>query len=244
LAVPTLNLSVRTWGSGPKNALLLHGISSNAEGWWRVGPALADLGYTVSAPDLRGHGRSPASNDLSLASYTADVLALRDDWDLILGHSLGGAVATLALTEKPDLTPTLILEDPAVAIPAPDLAIENLLKSYVPPITPDEVARRNPTWHLEDCRIKVSAVIESRPVMVEQTIRQNTPWNLIEQVVALTVPTLILGAEIEPVVPAEFGTDLAAMSEHLTFRQVSRSSHSMHRDEFEAFWSMVTDFLP
>ena len=134
--MPTLNLSIRTWGSGPKNALLLHGISSNAEGWWRVGPALAELGYTVSAPDLRGHGRSPASSDLSLASYTADVLALRDDWDLILGHSLGGAVATLALTDKPDLTPTLILEDPAVAIPAPDFAIENLLKSYVPPITP------------------------------------------------------------------------------------------------------------
>jgi len=244
VAVPTLNLSIRTWGSGPKNALLLHGISSNAEGWWRVGPALAELGYTVSAPDLRGHGRSPASSDLSLASYTADVLALRDDWDLILGHSLGGAVATLALTDKPDLTPTLILEDPAVAIPAPDYAIDNLLKSYVPPITPDEVARRNPTWHPEDCRIKAGAIIESRPVMVEQTIRQNTPWNLIDQVVALAVPTLILGAEYEPVVPPEFGADLAGMNTNLTFRQISRSSHSIHRDEFEAFWSMVTDFLP
>ena len=167
---------------------------------------------------------------MSLASYTADVLALRDDWDLILGHSLGGAVATLALTENPDLTPTLILEDPAVAIPAPDFAIENLLKSYVPPITPDEVARRNPTWHPEDCRIKVGAIIESRPVMVEQTIRQNTPWNLIDQVAALIVPTLILGAEYEPVVPPEFGTDLMAMNANLTFRQVSRSSHSIHRD--------------
>lgn len=241
--MPTLNLSIRTWGSGPKRALLLHGISSNAEGWWRVGPALAELGYTVSAPDLRGHGRSPASSDLTLASYTADVLALRDRWDLILGHSLGGAIAILALTDRPDFTPSLILEDPAIAIPAPDFAIDNLLKSYELPITPEEVARRNPTWHPEDCRIKAGSIIESRPTMVEQTIRQNVPWNLIEQAAALTVPTLVLGAEIEPVIPAEFGRDLTEMNANLTFRQVPGSSHSIHRDEFEGLWEMVTDFL-
>lgn len=240
----SLDLSIRSWGAGPRHALLLHGISSNAEGWWRVGPALAELGYTVTAPDLRGHGMSPTSADLTLASYTADVLAIRPGWDLILGHSLGGAVAVLALKERPGLTPVLILEDPAIAIPAPELAIESLLKSYTAPISQEEVARRNPTWNTEDCRIKVSAIIESRPVMVEQTIRQNVPWNLVEEVVALEVPTLILGAEIQPVVPAEFGRYLAGMNPNLTFHQIPGSSHSMHRDEFDSFWARVVDFLP
>ena len=187
---------------------------------------------------------SPTSADLTLASYTADLLAIRDQWDLILGHSLGGAIAVLALKERPNLAPVLILEDPAVAIPAPEFAIENLLKSYVAPISQEEVSRRNPTWHREDCRIKVSAIIESRPAMVEQTIRQNVPWSLIEEVVALEVPTLILGAEFEPVVPAQFGRDLAGMNSNLTFHQVGGSSHSMHRDEFDAFWARVVEFLP
>ncbi|MDF1594970.1 MAG: alpha/beta hydrolase [Acidimicrobiia bacterium] len=241
--MPPLKLSLRTWGSGPKQALLIHGMSSNAAGWWRVGPALAERGYTVTTPDLRGHGRSPADADYSLAAYTADILELGDRWDLILGHSLGGAVAVCALIARPDLAPALVLEDPAVAIPDPDLAIRDLLASYVPPISPEEVGRRNPTWHQEDCRIKAAAVIESRPVMVEETIRQNTPWNLVEQVAALPVPTLLLGADIEPVVPAGFGNDLAAMSPNLRFEHIPGSSHSMHRDEFEVFLNRVGAFL-
>lgn len=238
-----LKLSLRIWGSGPKRALLIHGMSSNAAGWWRVGPALAERGYTVTAPDLRGHGRSPADSDYSLAAYTADIMELADRWDLILEHSLGGAVAVCALTAQPDLTPALVLEDPAVAIPAPDLAISNLLTSYVPPISPEEVARRNPTWHQEDCRIKAEAVIESRPFMVEETIHQNTPWNLVDQVAALPVPTLLLGADIEPVVPGGFGKDLAGMNPNLVFEHIPGSSHSMHRDEFEVFLDRVGAFL-
>src|SRR2546430_13794665 len=35
--------------------------------WWRLGPALADLGYRVLAPELPGHGRSPR-----LPAYTLD----------------------------------------------------------------------------------------------------------------------------------------------------------------------------
>ncbi len=54
-----VRLSVRVWGSGPRTALLVHGFSDDAQTWWRVGPALADLGHTVLAPDLRGHGCSP-----------------------------------------------------------------------------------------------------------------------------------------------------------------------------------------
>jgi len=238
-----LDLSIRTWGSGAKRALLLHGISSNAAGWWRVGPALGELGYTVIAPDLRGHGKSPASSDYSLAAYTADVLELGERWDLILGHSLGGAIAVLAFTERPNLAPILVLEDPALAIPAPEFAIDNLLSSYVLPISPEEVARRNPTWHDEDCRIKAAAILESRPLMVEETIRQNVPWNLVEQAVSLTIPTLLLGAEFEPVIPATFGSDLAGMNSNLEFRHVPGSSHSMHRDEFDQFFARVVEFL-
>ena len=35
---------------------LLHGMMSTAATWWRIGPALAGMGWTVDAPDLPGHG--------------------------------------------------------------------------------------------------------------------------------------------------------------------------------------------
>src|ERR1700741_1442123 len=53
-AWPTL-----TWGTTTDPpVLLVHGVTSNAAIWWRVGPALAASGRRVVACDMPGHGRS------------------------------------------------------------------------------------------------------------------------------------------------------------------------------------------
>ncbi|HXT94437.1 MAG TPA: alpha/beta fold hydrolase [Trebonia sp.] len=88
----------RSVGSG-RPFVFLHGLMGN--GAMLVGqglvPALAEHGYQVILPDLRGHGDSGRSHDP--ASYPADVLADDglallehlglDDYDLG-GYSLGG----------------------------------------------------------------------------------------------------------------------------------------------------------
>ena len=61
-----MELAVRTFGDGGGSVLLLHGLGSNSNGWWRVGPALAEAGYRVTAPDLRGHRESDHVDDYSL----------------------------------------------------------------------------------------------------------------------------------------------------------------------------------
>src|ERR1051326_6767571 len=82
--------------------LLLHGITSSAQSWVRVGPALADR-YRVYALDMRGHGDSikPSAGAYSLRQVADDALAfidaLRLERPVLVGHSWGGATAiTLA----------------------------------------------------------------------------------------------------------------------------------------------------
>jgi pimeloyl-ACP methyl ester carboxylesterase len=83
--------------------LLLHGFFSNAEtNWLKFGhaPLLAERGFRVIIPDLRGHGRSDAPHEARF--YPPDVLARDgaeliahlglDDYDLG-GYSLGGRTA-------------------------------------------------------------------------------------------------------------------------------------------------------
>jgi pimeloyl-ACP methyl ester carboxylesterase len=62
-------------------------------------------GRRVIALDLPGHGRSPGGGERSVAAYAQRVLALLDelgvDAALVLGHSMGGAIAlTLALEAR------------------------------------------------------------------------------------------------------------------------------------------------
>ncbi|WP_141777138.1 alpha/beta fold hydrolase [Phycicoccus sp. SLBN-51] len=56
---------MREWGGGNRYAVLLHGMSASSRVYHRLGPALADCGFHVVAPDLPGHGRSEPDADAS-----------------------------------------------------------------------------------------------------------------------------------------------------------------------------------
>jgi pimeloyl-ACP methyl ester carboxylesterase len=236
---------LREWGSGERRLLLLHGLSSNAALWWRVGPALADLDYRVTAPDLRGHGASPEADDYTVAGYAADVLALADQWDAVLAHSLGGATILTALAEHPGLTSRLVLEDPWLVNPDADWAAGWLLQDFAEGTTLEDVMRNNPSWNPEDARLKYEALQQMSAETVRATAHQNAGMNLIGALVGLQVRTLLLGADPDmgPLVPPALGTSIAEMNSRVTFMTIPNGSHSMHRDQFIPFVEAVGEFL-
>src|SRR6478736_4540676 len=111
-----------SWGdpSAARRALLVHGLGSNGALMWRYGSALADAGWRTDAVDLRGHGTAPRTLDYTLAAYAADVAATgpvdAGPWDLVIGHSLGGAASVLAAAADPSWTRRLVLVDPALLL--------------------------------------------------------------------------------------------------------------------------------
>lgn len=240
-----LELASEQWGEGePRKALVMHGIGSNAAGWWRLGPDLASLGYHVTAPDLRGHGNSPKSEDMSIPDYAGDVLALGTHWDLILGHSLGGAIALAALSSRPGLADRLILQDPAImGINTPEV-VELLLSDYEEPITTESVHRRSPHWHPRDAEIKAEALRQSGPEVVLRTIRDGPGWNHWDDMIGLEIPVLLIGADPEmgALVPPWVGEAAAAANPNLRFEVIVNGSHSMHRDRYDDYWALVAEF--
>lgn len=106
-----MKLHTAEWGAGPRYAVLVHGLFSDATCWHRLGPALAGLGYHVLAPDLRGHGGSPRGHygPHDWADDLAETVAFRPE--LAIGHSLGGLALGLAAESlRPD---TAVYLDPA-----------------------------------------------------------------------------------------------------------------------------------
>src|SRR4051794_15830688 len=99
-------------GEGPV-LLLVHGITSSADCWREVIPALSE-DHTVIAPDLLGHGRSAKPRgDYSLGAYASGIrdllLALGHDRATVVGHSLGGGVAMQFSYQFPERTERLAL---------------------------------------------------------------------------------------------------------------------------------------
>jgi pimeloyl-ACP methyl ester carboxylesterase len=240
-----IDLNLRTWGDGPRRILLLHGIGSNAAGWWRLGPDLAEAGWAVTAPDLRGHGDSPSGGEPTLAACAADVLGLGGGWDVVQGHSLGGAVALVAHHSDPGWTRGLVLQDPAlfIADQSYDEIIGHLLEPFHGSVNHEAVQRANPRWHAEDVRIKVDAMRSCTPETIEETMRANQPWNLLGSAATVGVPTVILGSDPEQggIVSVAVGEWLAEQNRLIEYHKLENAGHSAHRevDMYQTFLGVV-----
>lgn len=139
-----LRLRARTGGPADGELVVLqHGRGGDASTWTGVAAHLADLGFRVLAPDLRGHGDSDWDPD---ARYTAAVLA--DDlaaWItsatsapcLLVGHSYGAAVALATAARHQELVRGLLLEDGG---PAGAMLIERWGRAADRPVPADRFA--------------------------------------------------------------------------------------------------------
>lgn len=238
-----MRLATLSWGNGPRRALLLHGLSSNAASWWRLGPDIADLGYTVVAPDLRAHGESPPGDDLSIPSYRDDVLELGDHWDLLLGHSLGGTIAVAGIASRPDLADSLILEDPAID----SVGTARLLAESPEPVAApayDTIAAAHPDWYPRDVEIKVESLRQCGVEGVTRTMNDASPWDVWPDILAVGVPTLLVAADPArgALVSPELGTAAKMSNRLIEFVLIEGAGHSVHRDSYEAFLPHVRRF--
>jgi pimeloyl-ACP methyl ester carboxylesterase len=92
-------LRVLRGGTRPPLVLLLHGLGATADVWSGVAAALGDRAW--AAPDLPGHGGSPALPEYPFAAVADAVAPLLDPaGTVVLGHSFGGVVA-LHLARRP-----------------------------------------------------------------------------------------------------------------------------------------------
>ena len=116
-------LRVRLVEAGPAGAtpvVLIHGWGSSVYAYRRIVPVLADRGYRVTAFDLKGHGLSDkplAASEYTRDSMRAHATEVLDALEiarvgLLVGHSMGGAVAAAVASHQPERVERLALLSP------------------------------------------------------------------------------------------------------------------------------------
>lgn len=112
------DLNVRQYGPpGERAVVLLHGYSASIEWWEAVAPLLA-RDQRVIAIDLVGHGGSeapkesepyPAGGQAAAVHNALGALGVRQA--VVVGHSMGGAVAAALADRYPDLVERVVVSD-------------------------------------------------------------------------------------------------------------------------------------
>lgn len=232
----------RSWGSGERRALLLHGTASSSATWWQVGPALAEAGWRVKAPDLPAHGASPRVDssltpDLA-AAWVATELADRPV-DLVLGHGFGAAVA-LALISR-CRAELVVLEEPPgpVSVDWPTVAEE--LERQVAATRRDQqsayerLRTAKPQWAEEGCRAVVHDLAGCVVADVAAGVRAGGGWPTLRPDVPVR-PTLVMAAPDAPGVNHGVDATVLRGSDRQLARELADSfvelegGHNLHRD--------------
>jgi len=113
-----LSLHVLEWSREGTPLVFVHGFGNDAHIWDDAAPAVAGY-YRTVALDLRGHGdsdRDPECRydyDFHVADLEAVLAKLGIERLVLVGHSLGGRIATLFAGRHPDRLAGLVIVDSA-----------------------------------------------------------------------------------------------------------------------------------
>ena len=231
-----MKLNVQEWGTGDRTALLIHGLFADHRSWYRVGPALAERGYRVIAPDLRGHGASPRG------AYTPELWAadlietLPKNADLAIGHSLAGMAIAMAAGDL--AVRRAIYVDPAWKLS------KDMHDQFAPtwrgqlPWTEEQWRAANPRWGTQDIEARVQAMKNFDPACIEGLVHGDGHDLMPKKT---EIPALVLVADPSSFVSSE---DVVALrTGGFEVQKLAGTSHSMFREDFDKFMSAIDEWL-
>jgi pimeloyl-ACP methyl ester carboxylesterase len=274
IALPDLRLCARIWGDASLPPLLaLHGWLDNAASFERLAPLLCEQ-FHIVALDLPGHGKSgwrAPGAWYHHVDYAGDVLAAADalGWQRfdLLGHSLGGGVASALAAACPARVGRLVLVEALGAMAgAPEKALSNLqtaiadraaYRSKALRVFSDEATAVAARAQANGLSPEVAALLVARglkpvpggfswstdPRLTLTSAQRYTEDQVLALLRGLSAPTLLILAEPEaPYLPRE---TMQRRIEQVADIRVVRlpGSHHLHLEDPHAVALVIRDFL-
>ncbi|MEZ4316589.1 MAG: alpha/beta hydrolase [Myxococcota bacterium] len=263
-----LELEVCVYGAdraGPP-LVVLHGFLEQGAAWQWVAE---HLDRPVYAPDQRGHGQSDhigRGGFYHFWDYVSDVDLLLEHLSPgapvdLLGHSMGGTVASLYAGSRPERVSRLVLveglgppDTSATLVDRTRIYLENRRNPPKNPILPDAAAaaarmlRHNP--RLGEARARALAERTTTPVeggvawTWDPRHRARNPRPFVEAhfvpfLERITAPTLVVWGATSPFP----GIDRASHLANATVVQIPGAGHLVHLDAPEALAREIEAFL-
>jgi pimeloyl-ACP methyl ester carboxylesterase len=266
-----MRLHLRAAGQGDPVMLLLHGFAASTFTWHSVFDRLAEIG-TVIAIDRPGFGLTThAANDNWHGANPFDheaqadlLVALLDHFGIaravLIGHSAGGTVATLAALRHPTRFSALALVAPAIYVNLPPpLWLKPWLKhrpmQWLVPLVTHTLARLDGpilrrAWHdpsriTPDIRAAYSDPFHLYgwdDAMLELA-RANRPLDLPSHLNELTQPTRVICGDDDRIVPTMQSLRLAAELPHAELVVIPDCGHIPQEERPEAFLQAIERFV-
>lgn len=217
---------------------LIHGLSGSSRWWSRNIEALAAK-HLVAAVDLVGFGRNRRFfGTPAVLPPFSEVTALLARWletfgepVHLIGHSMGGQIATRLAAERPDLVRSLVLVD------ATGMPFHLDPRPHVRPLP------KPPYGGPGILRVLVPDFLRAGPASVTVAGTRVMLGDMRRSMRAIRVPTLLVWGENDPLVPLPFGQAMQQEIEGSRLAVIPRAAHVPMWESPDEFNRVALEFL-
>ncbi|WP_298820866.1 alpha/beta fold hydrolase [Chloroflexus sp.] len=206
---------MRRGNTGPP-LIFIHGAGGSARHWGLLLEPLATVAQ-LYALDLPGHGRSPTGGPVSIAGYAQTVVAFHTALALppalIVGHSMGGAIALHLAVHAPQIVAGLGLVGSAARLrvaPAllSGLAGDGPARSAAIAMLVDWLFSPGADPNLRDEAAAEYAALD--PALLLADLQACDGFDIRPQLASIRCPALVVTGSDDRLTPPKLGAELAA----------------------------------
>ncbi len=219
--------------------MFIHGAGRTPASW---GPQLTRFEGALAVA-LPGHpDGAPLDGTPAMAEWVIDEVTDILGPLVMVGHSLGGAVALEIALARPDLVAGLVLVSTGARLPVPDDAIARIDDDFA-----GECARLvEQSWLYHDpdlIRRGTNSVISMGPDSLRADYVSARDHDLRGRLGQVDVPALVVSGEEDPLVPTWLSEELADELPQATLAVVAGTAHVPQLERADAIDLLIAAFL-
>lgn len=225
--------------------ILIHGSASSHLGWpaeLRRFPS-----RRVFTIDLPGHGRAIGTGYATIPEYAKAVAALMDDLSIsravLVGHSMGGAIALHMGWQMPERVGGLVLIGTGASLPVNTFILENMLKDkqgVIEKINQWSWARAADP-HMQQLGLK--ALEETPAEIIYNDYTACNQFDMREVLSDIQIPALVIGGTLDKMTPPAYSEFLAEKLPRATLRWVEGGGHWMMLEQSAQVAKLIGEWL-
>ena len=227
--------------------LLLHAAGSNAGMWRRQCEGLA-AAHSVVAPDFPGHGRSTGLDGCATVEAYADVVenfaaAVKLRPCVVVGRSMGGAVALTLAARRPRWLRAVVLACAAPRFTFPQERLDTL-RDVVRGRLPQQFTTEtfSPSTGFELMREAWTEQVKTDPRVRQADLQACCAFDGSALLGKVAVPTLVVAGCDDQVTPVALSEELARGIAGARLEVLTGAGHQAPLEQAEAFNRLVVGF--